>query len=117
MQDCGLVVETANEFNYWLRNALPQSVVQYFQGNQQLFLAKAGPRIFQLQHLADEATAYRPRPPSEAVELQQLLDQREVISLVQRALDNRLIDVVRTPLPAIDGEPSGQWVHYAVRRR
>lgn len=104
-------IETASDFTAWVRGAKRGDTVKYFQGHIARFRHEAPREILRLQDLSDKATRKKPRPSHEAIDMERMQTQLDLLNAVMTVQQAQLVELVQAKL----SEPEGA-IYYAVKR-
>ena len=99
------------EFLAWVRTAKNGDQAVYFVGELASFRQISGPRILELERLADGARPSHPRPPGEAVEIDMLRSRMDLASSVSGLAGTGLLHLTQKR-----NEEGGGWYYLATRR-
>lgn len=95
----------------WFRDARPGSACVYHVGSLADYRHRLATRTVELQRRQDAALPSRPMPPSEAVELQAILDTQDMLNAVTSLCASGLLHLTQRRV----GE--GQFSYHAIKRR
>jgi hypothetical protein len=105
-------VATRDEFIAWLRDAKAGSQALYHRGSLAHYRKDAPTRLLHLQKLSDDAKPAHPRPPGEAIEMQQIQDRIELIQTVTQMQEAQLVSLIQRR----SVEAEGEFIYLAIKK-
>ncbi len=106
-----IMADNRETFLTWIRRSAPGERIAYHRGSIAHFRHLAPLRLSNLQVRADCASTDNPRPPAEAVEIQQLQDALELISAATHMERSGYVHLVQ------QRHAPGDATYLAVRRK
>lgn len=91
--------DNRGDFMAWIRRADHGEVAIYFVGELAHFRQEAPLRLRELESLADAAKPSKPRPPGEAIEMENLRNQLELAQSVSLLAESKLLHLTQKRRP------------------